>query len=128
MTPPCRNVTAEVFPELDGASLRRHRAPAPLSVPERKFHRRRRAVKTIRAEVKKLQQNPYIGLPFFDLPKEYRRWPIRFDANGGYVALFRMEDECISILAVKHSQERDFRNMEDIRQKTGGDTGKRAET
>ena len=87
-----------------------------------------RAVKPIRAEVKKLQQNPYIGLPFFDLPKEYRRWPIRFGANGGYVALFRMEGECISILAVKHALERDFRNMEDIRQKTGGDTGKRAGT
>ena len=82
-----------------------------------------KAVKTIRAEIRKLQHNPYIGIPFSDLPKEYRRWPIRFGANGGYVALFRIEGECISILAVKHALERDFRHMEDIRQQARGDAG-----
>lgn len=82
-----------------------------------------KAVKTIRAEVKKLQRNPHIGIPFFDLPREYRRWPIKFGANGGYVALFRIDGNSISILAVKHALERDFKRMEEIRQQAGGETG-----
>lgn len=44
--------------------------------------------------------------------------PLKFSLN-----LFRVEDECISILAVKHALERDFRHMETIRQQAGGDAG-----
>ena len=44
--------------------------------------------------------------------------PLKFSLN-----LFRVEGECISILAVKHALERDFRNMEDIRQQAGHNTG-----
>ena len=49
--------------------------------------------------------------------------PLYVGANDGYVALFSIDGNCISILAVKHALERDFKRMEEIRQQAGNEAG-----
>lgn len=64
----------------------------------------KRAVKTIRQEVKVLEQQPAIGRPMRDMEPEYREWLIDF-ADSGYVALYRLAGEAVVILAVRHQRE-----------------------
>jgi plasmid stabilization system protein ParE len=64
----------------------------------------RHAVKAIRAGVKILAHQPRIGRPVEDLDPEFREWLIDFE-NSGYVALYRLDAEAVSILAVRHHKE-----------------------
>jgi plasmid stabilization system protein ParE len=63
-----------------------------------------RAVKAIRVGVKVLAHQPRIGRPVEDMEAELREWLIDF-GNSGYVALYRVDDEAVSILAVRHQKE-----------------------
>lgn len=67
-----------------------------------------RAAETIRANVKILARQPYIGRPVDDMEPEYREKPIDF-GKSGYVALYRVEGETIVILAVRHRKEAGYR-------------------
>ncbi len=61
----------------------------------------RRAAATIRTAVKLLAAHPHVGRAMAEMPRE---WPISFGASG-YVALYRLSDTEIVILAVRHSRE-----------------------
>ena len=63
-----------------------------------------RAVKAIRSGVKILAHRPRIGRPVTDMDAEYREWLIDF-GNSGYVVLYRVEDETVVMLAVRHQKE-----------------------
>jgi plasmid stabilization system protein ParE len=63
-----------------------------------------RAVKAIRAGVKILARQPHVGRPVEDMEVDYREWLIDF-GNSGYVALYRVDDEVVAILAVRHQKE-----------------------
>ncbi len=39
-----------------------------------------------------------------DLPEDYREWPIGF-GDSGYVARYRIDDDAVTILAVRHQKE-----------------------
>lgn len=67
-----------------------------------------RAVKAIRAGAKLLARQPRIGRPVEDMEAEYREWLIDF-GNSGYVALYRVDDEVVAILAVRHQKEAGYR-------------------
>lgn len=64
----------------------------------------RRAVASIREGVKLLGRHPDAGRPIEDMPPEFREWPIEF-GSGGYIALYRHDDEEVIILAVRHGRE-----------------------
>ena len=64
----------------------------------------RRAVSAIRAGVKILAHQPHIGRPVDDMETEFREWLIDF-GNSGYVALYRIMQETVVILAVRHQKE-----------------------
>lgn len=64
----------------------------------------RRAVKAIRADVRILAAQPYLGRPMEEMEATYREWLIDF-GNSGYVVLYRIEDEVVAILAVRHQSE-----------------------
>jgi len=64
----------------------------------------RRAVKAIRAGAKILAHQPRIGRPVEDMDPEFREWPIDF-GNSGYVVLYRLDGDRVSILAVRHQKE-----------------------
>lgn len=63
----------------------------------------RNAVSEIRKSVKILAYQPESGR-LVEESTSYREWPISF-GNSGYIALYRMEDEVVTILAVKHQRE-----------------------
>jgi len=63
----------------------------------------RRAVRAIRAGVKILAHQPHIGRMVQEMDT-MREWLIDF-GNSGYVALYRIEGNTISILAVRHQKE-----------------------
>lgn len=67
-----------------------------------------RAVKAIRAGAELLARQPRIGRPVEDMEAEYREWLIDF-GNSGYVALYRVDDEVVAILAVRHQKEAGYR-------------------
>lgn len=64
----------------------------------------RRAVKTIRSGVKILAHQPHVGRPVEDMDAEYREGLIDFGSSG-YIALYRLDGDGISILAVCHQKE-----------------------
>ena len=64
----------------------------------------RRAVGAIRSGVKVLAHQPDLGRPMEDMDAEYREWLIDF-GNSGYIALYRVENEAVAILAVRHQKE-----------------------
>ncbi|MEW9209568.1 type II toxin-antitoxin system RelE/ParE family toxin [Citrobacter werkmanii] len=66
----------------------------------------RNAIKEIRSSVKILAHQPESGRPVEESPS-YREWPIRF-GNSGYVVLYRIENEAVTILAVRHQRETDW--------------------
>lgn len=65
-----------------------------------------RAFKIIRAAVTPLETNPRIGRPVEDLPG-YHDLIIPFGA-AGYVLRYRIQDDTIFIIAVKHGKEAGF--------------------
>lgn len=65
-----------------------------------------RAVVAIQQGVRVLGLQPGIGRPLAleDMPHEYREWPIDF-GDSGYIALYRLDADAITILAVRHLRE-----------------------
>ncbi|OKP03627.1 type II toxin-antitoxin system RelE/ParE family toxin [Xenorhabdus eapokensis] len=64
----------------------------------------RRAIKTIRIGVKTLAHQPEAGRPADDMDPAFREWLIDFGSSG-YIALYRIEGETATILAVRHQKE-----------------------
>lgn len=63
----------------------------------------RNAVVEIRSSVKILAHQPESGRPVEESPS-LREWPISF-GNSGYVVIYRIEDDVVTILAVRHQRE-----------------------
>jgi plasmid stabilization system protein ParE len=68
----------------------------------------RRAGEAIRQGVKLLGAYPRIGRMVDDLPPHYREWPIDF-GDSGYVARYRVDDDAITILAIRHQKEAGYK-------------------
>lgn len=64
----------------------------------------KRAVGAIREGVGILAQQPRIGRPVEDMDPEYREKPIDFGSSG-YVVLYRVEQDVVVLLAVRHRKE-----------------------
>ena len=64
----------------------------------------KRAVRAIRHGVKVLEQQPGMGRPIDDMPEEFREWIIDFGGSG-YLARFRINQDVVVILAVRHQKE-----------------------
>jgi len=64
----------------------------------------KRAVKAIRQEVQVMEHHPTIGRPMPDMEPAYREWLIAF-GDSGYVALYRLVNDEVVILAVRHQRE-----------------------
>ncbi|KGT87010.1 plasmid stabilization protein [Erwinia typographi] len=64
----------------------------------------RNAVIEIRGRVKILAHHPASGRPVEELSSAYREWPVSF-GNSGYVVLYRIDTDIVSILAVRHQRE-----------------------
>ena len=67
----------------------------------------KRALNAIRQGVKVLEQQPEVGRPVEDMDDEFRDWIIDF-GDSGYVARYRVEQEFVTILAVRHQKEVGF--------------------
>lgn len=67
----------------------------------------RRAGEAIRQGVKILGSHPRIGRLIEDLPEQYREWLIDF-GDSGYAARYRIDDDAVTILAVRHQKEAGF--------------------
>lgn len=63
-----------------------------------------RAGEAIRQGVKMLGAYPRMGRLVDELPEQYREWLIDF-GDSGYVALYRIDDDEVTILAVRHQKE-----------------------
>ena len=64
----------------------------------------RRADEAIRQGVKMLGTYPRMGRLVDDLPDEFREWLIDF-GDSGYVARYRVEDDRVTISAIRHQRE-----------------------
>ncbi|MGE4126140.1 MAG: type II toxin-antitoxin system RelE/ParE family toxin [Pusillimonas sp.] len=64
----------------------------------------KKAVQAIRQGVKVLEQQPGLGRPVEDMDDEFRDWIIDF-GDSGYVARYRVDQQSITILAVRHQKE-----------------------
>lgn len=64
----------------------------------------KRAIKAIRDGVKLLERHPSAGRPLAGLSTAFREWPVEFGA-GTYVVRYRIEDDEVVLLAVRHSRE-----------------------
>ena len=67
----------------------------------------KRAVQAIRQGVKVLEQQRGLGRPVEDTDDEFRDWIIDF-GDSGYVARYRVDQQSITILAVRHQKEVGF--------------------
>ena len=64
----------------------------------------RRASLAIRQGISLLAEQPRIGRNVDGLPDEIREWLIDF-GDGGYVARYRLSQEGVTILAIRHQKE-----------------------
>ncbi len=62
------------------------------------------AVATIRQSVQPLALLPNIGRTIQDMPSEYREILIHF-GHSGYVLLYRLDQQQVTILAIRHQRE-----------------------
>jgi plasmid stabilization system protein ParE len=85
---------------LDVQRLYRFLAPKNLDAAKR-------AVRAVRQAVKVLEQQPGVGRPIEDMPDEFREWIIDF-GDSGYVARYRIAQDAVTILAVRHQKEIGF--------------------
>jgi plasmid stabilization system protein ParE len=85
---------------LDVQRLYRFLAPKSL-------HAAKRAVKAIRQGVNVLEQQPGMGRPVEDMDNEFRDWIIDF-GESGYVARYRVDQNFVTVLAVRHQKETGF--------------------
>lgn len=68
----------------------------------------RRAGEAIRQGVKLLGAYPRMGRLVDDLPEQFREWLIDF-GDSGYVARYRVDDEAVTILAIRHQREAGYK-------------------
>ncbi|KEZ21335.1 Toxin RelE3 [Sphingobium yanoikuyae] len=68
----------------------------------------RRAGEAIRQGVKALGAFPRMGRIVDDLPEQFREWLIDF-GDSGYVARYRVDDDTVTILAVRHQREASYK-------------------
>ena len=54
-----------------------------------------------------MEQQPGLGRPVEDMDDEFRDWIIDF-GDSGYVARYRVDQQSITILAVRHQKEVGF--------------------
>lgn len=64
----------------------------------------RRAGEAIRQGVRILGEQPRLGRIIDDLPEQFREWIIDF-GDSGYVARYRIDNDVVTILAVRHQKE-----------------------
>ncbi|MGH8460460.1 MAG: type II toxin-antitoxin system RelE/ParE family toxin [Stenotrophobium sp.] len=64
---------------------------------------KRAAIKITKA-VQVLGDYPQIGRPAEELGENYREWLIDF-GDSGYVALYRIDTDCVAVLALRHQKE-----------------------
>jgi plasmid stabilization system protein ParE len=67
----------------------------------------KQAVQAIRQGVKVLEQQSGVGRPVEDMDDEFRDWIIDF-GESGYVARYRIDQQSITNLAVRHQREVGF--------------------
>lgn len=67
----------------------------------------RRAGEAIRQGVRILGAQPRLGRMVDDLPEEFREWLIDF-GDSGYVARYHVDDDAVTILAIRHQKEAGF--------------------
>lgn len=63
-----------------------------------------RAGEAIRQGVMILGAHPRLGRMVDDLPQEFREWLIDF-GDSGYVARYRIDNDAVTILAIRHQKE-----------------------
>lgn len=61
-------------------------------------------MKTIRSGVKILARQPRVGRPVEDMDAEFREWLVDLGSTG-YIALYYLDGDRNSILAVRHQKE-----------------------
>lgn len=64
----------------------------------------KRAIGSIRSEVKIIARHPKIGRPAEERDPEYREWLIPF-GDSGHVVLYRYDGDTSVVLAVRHQKE-----------------------
>ena len=64
----------------------------------------KRAGETILQAIRILGRQPHIGRPIEDLPEEFREWVIEF-GDSGYVARYRIDEDVVTVLAIRHQRE-----------------------
>ncbi|KAA8698853.1 MULTISPECIES: type II toxin-antitoxin system RelE/ParE family toxin [Pseudomonas syringae group] len=64
----------------------------------------RRAVKTIREDIRIIAEQPEVGRLADRMATEYREWLIDF-GDSGYVILYRYDTNEIVVVAVRHQKE-----------------------
>ena len=62
------------------------------------------AAKSIIDSIQMLSSSPQIGIPVENLPQDFRDWLIKF-GRSGYVARYRISDNGVVILAIRHQKE-----------------------
>lgn len=67
-----------------------------------------RAGEAIRQGVKALGAYPRMGRMVDDVPGQFREWLIDF-GDSGYVARYRVDDNAVTILAVRHQREAGYK-------------------
>lgn len=67
----------------------------------------RRAGEAIRNGLRMLEHQPRLGRPVEGLPEAYREWVVAFGRDG-YVVRYRLDDDLVTILAIRHGREADF--------------------
>lgn len=67
----------------------------------------RRAGEAIRLSLKILAAHPRLGRVVDDLPEDFREWVIDF-GDSGYIARYRIDDDAVTILAIRHQKEAGF--------------------
>ena len=64
----------------------------------------RRAVEAIRTGVKVLAHQPRVGRPVPEMDAAFREWVVAFGRDG-YVVLYRLDDDDVVLLAIRHGRE-----------------------
>ena len=67
----------------------------------------KRAGEAIRNGLRILASQPRMGRPAGDLPEPYREWVIEYGKDG-YVVRYRVDDDVVTVLAVRHGRELGF--------------------
>ena len=68
----------------------------------------RQAAAAIRQGLQVLGSHPMMGRLIEDLPEQYREWLIDF-GNSGYTARYCIDGNLVTVLAVRHQKELEYR-------------------